>query len=419
MTREASLSKRLEATERRLAALERQAARRDQQLIQRTRVRLGITMGGSYPSSPANVLPVVFIDATFTEEAGEQTLTRVNHSDESQVFAYSLCGTYLAAGSLVVVLEQNRRHFIVSQCGGGASFAMARLDDALACLDECAAVKDVVGACNEVPAAVCNHFGLQGEEDDAVLLAKVPLCGDEAYYGCYGNDSNCEPSGSSQWVVAQVVHKPICVPVKGEIRTSENGAKCLLWGKANFPLMFSDRQLYAQVIGNICCDDPYAAQTCGCVELDMGRLSESCCAPTAACGDCPTMPPTLHVTIENDCGVVSFPLSLLTDCGGPCSTRYEGSGTFHCRDQSEPYGPAECENVLAEITLCVQGGEGSACEISLTLTYGDVSDTVTATFSWDSCEPLLKVWETNPPGDLPDCGGPDLGAGILTVTVSE
>lgn len=113
----------LEAHIRRLGELADQAPER---LPDRRRVRnprLAATEaqeGVAYPSAPCTVYPVIFLDSTYTQTAGDQTPTHTDRQAYPEALAYYDGGDYLAQGTLVIVLWDNDRWWIIRGGAAGA-----------------------------------------------------------------------------------------------------------------------------------------------------------------------------------------------------------------------------------------------------------------------------------------------------------
>lgn len=266
-----------------------------------------------------------------------------------------------------------------SDAAGSIVFGV--LASALVCSDTCADVECQIGNCAENPSVACNSFGLQGETGDTVALAKLSQCGSGF------EDQECEQPCTdceSEWVVLQVRHKPVCVPVKAEIREGENGGRCLVWAKAEFPLMFSKRALVGELIGQICCEDQDA--TCDCVDLIFEDLSPQCCNGGPGCG-CESLPQSVTATVTNLCGVTSFALHRISDdCEEQtCNPRYEGEGLIECRlDEYTECGQMKPFRIL----WCV----GEPCSITIECQEDGVwGGTSTTSFQLESCEPLYGI----------------------------
>jgi len=126
MTTPPGLLTRLRTAEAELAALRSELARYASRSAVPPRaepiVRLAVTCptaADDYPAAagcfPASVFPIKFLDVDFTETAGDQALTDTVRSGAAQAVAYSLHDRYLAEGTPVRVLRQNRRWVILDE----------------------------------------------------------------------------------------------------------------------------------------------------------------------------------------------------------------------------------------------------------------------------------------------------------------
>lgn len=277
---------------------------------------------------------------------------------------------------------------------GSSDNAQGRLSADLACEDTCAAVECVVGACNSSPPSeACNPYGLQGEEGDLVHLQRLRKCrelaeGCDEYAPCADDYQCATESETWQWVIVQVEHKPVCVPLEAEFRLGENDAKCLVWGKANFAQMFSSRRLTGELIGNACCGEDSDESYCACVDIVFDPFAPSCCGGGAGCG-CDDLPAQVTAILTNNCGTVEITLSRVNDdCSGTCSPRYEGSGELDCRlDAYTACGQAVTVNLI----WCV----GTPCTITIEC---ELNGTTTDVFQLSSCDPVYGFKEMDVTG---------------------
>lgn len=71
-----------------------------------------------YPAAGANVYPIVFVDGTFTEEAGTQTATFDDRQDKPRHYVMDLDGsTYLEEGTKIIVVKANDRWWTARALG--------------------------------------------------------------------------------------------------------------------------------------------------------------------------------------------------------------------------------------------------------------------------------------------------------------
>jgi hypothetical protein len=222
-TREASLEKRVEQLERLVESLIRQRAHPHVADVARRHERLAMTIeppgSDEYPSQPANVFPFVFVDVTFTREAGQQTITKAPHATTPQGYAATLCGEYVGPSTLIFVHEQGNRHFVITQvCGSGpGSLALAKLAQAMHPEDDCVEVECVFGTCESIT-TVANPARMVAESGDIVWIAKVRPCETDCG-GSGGNDclslsvagegsEECQDASPCEEVWAVVVPQP-------------------------------------------------------------------------------------------------------------------------------------------------------------------------------------------------------------------
>lgn len=73
--------------------------------------------GVTYPTDPATVYPILFIDGSYTASPGNQTPSFTNHSATNQAVAYSLTTDFLPVGTVVAVFRQDNRWWILPSAG--------------------------------------------------------------------------------------------------------------------------------------------------------------------------------------------------------------------------------------------------------------------------------------------------------------
>lgn len=114
--------RRIEILEKKLAKVESLLANERRNRISRIpQIRLAETInsGSVYPES-ANTFPVRFIDPSFTEEEGNQSLTVDLQDDTHQRIARTIPATQVAEGTQVFVVEIDGQHYIIPPPGGGS-----------------------------------------------------------------------------------------------------------------------------------------------------------------------------------------------------------------------------------------------------------------------------------------------------------
>ena len=127
MTLVESLMQRVELLERYVGTLDDKLDRRvDPRDFLQQPVRLAKTVSsGTYPSDPASVYPIMFLNGTFTETAGNGSATYTNRSAASKRVGFALSSDYIPENTIVTVFEQNGRYWITpssatpSSGGGG------------------------------------------------------------------------------------------------------------------------------------------------------------------------------------------------------------------------------------------------------------------------------------------------------------
>jgi hypothetical protein len=110
-----SLKQRVELLERELDDVRKQLRHQHVGLLTPPiQPRLAQTVAGSggYPSDPATVYPIVFLDGSFTESPGNQTPSWDMLSGNEQRFAFSLSTAFIPEDSIVQVWRQNNRYWI-------------------------------------------------------------------------------------------------------------------------------------------------------------------------------------------------------------------------------------------------------------------------------------------------------------------
>lgn len=115
MTVVESLKQRIENLEREVALIYREKHQEQYPALQDNprEVFLCETYdNGSYPSSPATVYPIRFLDGTFTETAGTQTLTKTAHSATNLRVGYN-DATFISSGTVCQAWRQNKRWYII------------------------------------------------------------------------------------------------------------------------------------------------------------------------------------------------------------------------------------------------------------------------------------------------------------------
>lgn len=125
-----SSKQRIELLERQMEALTRKLDQGfDRSMALNEQPRLAKTYNpGSYPSDPANVYPIMFLNGTFTETAGNQTPTYTNRSSTSKRVGFGLTDEYIEAGTVVACWRQNNRWWILptatTESEGGGSYTL-------------------------------------------------------------------------------------------------------------------------------------------------------------------------------------------------------------------------------------------------------------------------------------------------------
>ena len=115
-----SLRQRIENLEREIESIDAQMTRSDNHASQTNRPASKLAQtydNGSYPSDPATVYPIMFVDGSFTETAGNQTATWTNRSSTNRRVAYAICGSsqHLSSGTLGVAFRQNGQWWFVPE----------------------------------------------------------------------------------------------------------------------------------------------------------------------------------------------------------------------------------------------------------------------------------------------------------------